>query len=113
MTSSRLKILVSCGVFLGLEIAHTSTGIFLCQRKYALNILTDSGLLGCKLASSPCDSSSRLAIKIGTPLPDPGIYRRLVGQRPLKRKGGSVLLKNGSVLINECLTLEYLSTKLG
>lgn len=34
--------------FLGIEMARNPTRIFLCQRKYVLDILTETGLSGCK-----------------------------------------------------------------
>ena len=39
--------------FLGLEIARSPKGMFLHQRKYVLDILTDVGLLDAKTASTP------------------------------------------------------------
>jgi len=35
--------------FIGLEVAHNSEEFYLCQIKYALEIIEDTGLLGVKL----------------------------------------------------------------
>ncbi|CAN1180854.1 Retrovirus-related Pol polyprotein from transposon RE1, partial [Linum perenne] len=66
--------------FLGLEIARSSKCINVCQHKYALEILQDSGLLARKPSACPTDASGRLSIKSGTPLADPSVYRRLIGR---------------------------------
>jgi len=66
--------------FLGVEVARSPFGIFLCQRKYALDIITETGLLSAKPASTPCEENHRLGLATGPPLIDPSSYRRLVGR---------------------------------
>ncbi|KAG6433881.1 hypothetical protein SASPL_105500 [Salvia splendens] len=66
--------------FLGIEIARSSTGIFISQHKYALDLVTDVVLLGCKPASTLMDSIKQLQMDAGEPLVDPTVYRRLIGR---------------------------------
>jgi hypothetical protein len=42
--------------FLGIEVVHSKSGISLCQRKYCLDLLDDSGTIGSKPVSTPSDS---------------------------------------------------------
>lgn len=66
--------------FLGIEVARSPTGIFLCQRKYALDIISEVGLLGAKPASFPLEHNHNLALADGAFLSRPESYRRLVGR---------------------------------
>lgn len=57
--------------FLGVEVAGSPEGIFLCQQKYALDIVFEVGLLGAKPASVPMEQNHRLALAYGKLLEDP------------------------------------------
>lgn len=66
--------------FLGVEVARSPAGIYLCQCKYALNIIKEAGLLGSKPAEFPMDSHHRLTLSSGPILDDLEPYRWLVGR---------------------------------
>ncbi|XP_016168826.1 uncharacterized protein LOC107611413 [Arachis ipaensis] len=63
-----------------MEIARSKSGIHLCKRKYALDIVEDFGYLDCKPASTPMDYSTKLSSESGTLLSDFANYRQLVGR---------------------------------
>lgn len=76
----KLRDLGSLKYFLGLEISRTADGIFLCQRKYALELLTSTGMLECKPSSVLMTPNLKLSKEHGDMIEDRGIYRRLVGR---------------------------------
>ncbi|RVW46868.1 Retrovirus-related Pol polyprotein from transposon RE2 [Vitis vinifera] len=67
--------------FLGIEIAQSSSGVVLSQRKYALDILEETGMLDCKPVDTPMDPNVKLVPGQGEPLGDPRRYRRLVAHQ--------------------------------
>ncbi|KAL1291116.1 hypothetical protein AAHE18_20G178400 [Arachis hypogaea] len=66
--------------FLGIEVAQSNAGICISQRKYALDILEETGMLDSRLVDTTMDPNTKLSPDQGEPLADPGRYRRLIGR---------------------------------
>ena len=66
--------------FLGIEVAQSKEGIVISQRKYALDILEETGMIDCRPIDSPIDPNQKLMAEQGEPFSDPERYRRLVGK---------------------------------
>ena len=61
-----------------IEISHSRHGVVFSQQKYALNLLQETGLLGCKLLHTPMGSDVNLWDEIGLLFEDVSQYMRLV-----------------------------------
>lgn len=49
----KIKDLGTLKYFFGIEVARSDSGIFINQRKYAIDLITEASLLGCKPSSLP------------------------------------------------------------
>ncbi|KAJ0924954.1 putative RNA-directed DNA polymerase [Helianthus annuus] len=66
--------------FLGIEVARTTQGMVLSQRKYALDILEDTGMTGCRPSPFPMEQHLKLDKQEQEDRVDANQYRRLVGR---------------------------------
>ena len=55
-----IKDLGALKYFLGMEFARSKEGIFVNQRKYVLDLLDETGMLGCKLVETPIEPNVKL-----------------------------------------------------
>ncbi|KAL5779167.1 hypothetical protein ACOSQ2_009904 [Xanthoceras sorbifolium] len=75
-----IKDLGNLKYFLGIEVARSKTRILVSQRKYVLDLLKETGMLGCKPVDTPMDSASKLGAKGDSESADKSCYQRLVGK---------------------------------
>ncbi|GKC86692.1 ribonuclease H-like domain-containing protein [Tanacetum coccineum] len=68
----------SLNYFLSISITRDSSGMFLSQKKYAVEILERAGMVNCNLSRTPVDTESKLGTT-GDVVSDPTLYRSLAG----------------------------------
>ena len=78
-TRFKLKDLGPVQYFLGIEVARSKIRTALNQRKYALEILQDTGLAGSKPFNTHMEQNIKLSKTSRVLLKDPTQFRRLVG----------------------------------
>ncbi|XP_047256248.1 uncharacterized mitochondrial protein AtMg00810-like [Capsicum annuum] len=85
----KMKDLGNLKYFLGIEVLRSTSGMILNQRKYVLELISDTGLSGSKPAITPLESNVRLTSleydqttgeKCDDLLSDASSYQRLVGK---------------------------------
>ena len=70
-----MKDLGNLQYFLKIEIARNKNGISVSQRKYVLDLLKDTGMMGCKPVDTPMDANVKLDNKEDDQLVDKGHYQ--------------------------------------
>ena len=64
---------------MGLEIIHSTDGLYITQAKYVSELLSRAGLTNSKTVDTPVELNAHLTPTGGKPLSNPSLYRRLVG----------------------------------
>ncbi|GJT26942.1 ribonuclease H-like domain-containing protein [Tanacetum coccineum] len=68
----------SLNYFLGISVTRDSSGLFLSQKKYAVEILERAHMVNSNPCRTPVDMESKLGVD-GDPVSDPTLYRSLAG----------------------------------
>ena len=59
-TEFEIKKLGKLKCFLGIEVAYSTQGIFISQKKYVTDLLAETGKIGCKPVSTPNGSKPQV-----------------------------------------------------
>ena len=76
----KMKDLGHLKYFLRIEVSRNKSRFYLSQRKYALDVISETGLLAAKPAMFPLEQNHELAKSTSAILTDPSPYRRLIGR---------------------------------
>ena len=74
-----VKDLGALRYFLGMEFARSKKGISVSQRKYILDLLEETGMLGCKPSKTPIELGNKTKMLEGEPVNKEN-YQHLVGK---------------------------------
>jgi len=77
-TQFEMKDLGKLKYILGIEVACSRQGIFFSQRKYILDLLKETGKLGCKTTEVPIEQNHRIGNDEENPKVEKTQYQRLV-----------------------------------
>lgn len=79
-TCFKMKDLGPLKYFLGIEVSRNSMGFYLSQQKYALDVISETELLGAKPATFPLEKNHKLALSESPLLSNAEPYWRFIGR---------------------------------
>ena len=62
-----------------MEVDRRNKALFLCQQKYAKDLLKKYGMLECKPIATSMEANAKLCSEVGKDLKDATMYRQIVG----------------------------------
>nr|GEX53730.1 putative Gag-polypeptide of LTR copia-type [Tanacetum cinerariifolium] len=74
-TEFEMKDLGRLKYFLGIEVLRSKQGIFMCQKRYILDLLAETGMIDCKPADTPMIANQKLYMEEKVELADKGRYQ--------------------------------------
>nr|GEV30198.1 putative reverse transcriptase, RNA-dependent DNA polymerase [Tanacetum cinerariifolium] len=77
---SEMKDLGNLRYFLGIEVMRSPHGIFICQKKYILDLLAETGMVDCKPTDTPMITNQKLFMKTKAKLANRDMYQRMIGK---------------------------------
>nr|GEY98488.1 putative reverse transcriptase, RNA-dependent DNA polymerase [Tanacetum cinerariifolium] len=75
-----MKDLGNLRYFFGIEVMRSPQGIFICQKKYILDLLAETRMIDCKPADIPMITNQKLFMKTKAKLANRDRYQRMVGK---------------------------------
>ncbi|GJW81349.1 putative RNA-directed DNA polymerase [Tanacetum coccineum] len=79
-TEFKLKVLGHLKYFLGIEVARSKAGISMCQRKYVLDLLAETGMFNCRPVDTPIETNHKLMVHPNQVPTNKDRYQRPVGK---------------------------------
>ncbi|KAL4010619.1 hypothetical protein IC575_030121 [Cucumis melo] len=81
-----IKDLENLKYFFGIEVIRSKEDISLSQRKYTLDLLTETGMLGCRPANSPIEFNCKQGNSDDQVPVDKEQYQRLVDKKTIEAR---------------------------
>ena len=97
--------------FLGIAVIRDSSGLFLSQRQYTLDLLSRASMLFCQTSRTPVDTGSKLSANSDPdPFSDPSLYPSLTSALQYLTLTRSEFFLLSNKLVYTCMILVFHTT---